>query len=149
MRKVSPASSRNAPSQLPSASIGPTMSGTAKPPKLLPMVVRPITRPGVRGNQMETRRPAGRLVAPAKATYWRKLSTYQCQSCDMRGRNRKLAAAISSDQAMSGLAPRPSMYLPRNGAMRLPTATNASDALIAVRCHPNSSSSGPMNSPKA
>ena len=125
------------------------MSGIVKPPKLLPMVVSPITRPCFCRNQMETSRPAGSVVDPENAKYWKKLRAYQCQSWDMRGLNRKLAPMMRSAPAIRGRAPRLSMNLPRNGAVSAPTATNDSDALMAVRCHPNVSSSGPMNSPKA
>ena len=137
------------PSSFQAASMGPTMSGIVKPPKLLPMVVSPITRPCFPRNQMETSRPAGSVVDPENARYWKKLRAYQCHSWDMKGLKRKLPPMMSNAPTMSGLAPRLSMNLPRNGAVRAPTATKDSDALMAVRCHPNASSSGPMNSPKA
>ena len=55
---------------------------------------------------------------------------------------------MRSAPAIRGRAPRLSMNLPRNGAVSAPTATNDSDALMAVRCHPNVLFQRPDEQPK-
>ena len=131
------------------AKIKPTIIGMISPPKLLPIVVMPITRPRFFGNQIGMRRPAGKPAAPEKLTNCMKLSVYQCHSSVISGRRMKLNPNRNIEPVIMSLAPCLSISRPSNGPTRLPTAMNDRDPLILVRSHPKSFSKGSMNRLKA
>ena len=95
----------NADFHAAAAMTNPVSTGTVRPPKLLPIMVNPITRPVDLGNQMPTRRPAGSTFIPEKAANCTTLSAYRCHSSVMRGRMTKLTPRRVMDPASNGRAP--------------------------------------------
>ena len=67
----------------------------------------------------------------------------------MNGRSRKLLPKTTRLTAIMGLAPYLSIALPIIGPVRLPTAMNDSEALMAVRGQAKERSRGSTNSPNA
>ena len=137
MVKAMAAMARKPACQEVAAMTNATIRGRVRPPKLLSIVVIPIMRPRVFGNQRGTSLPVGRMLAPEKATNCRKLRAYQCHSSVISGLSRKLTPNSDREATIKGRAPYRSIVRPRRGPERLPTAMKEREALTIVRSHPN------------
>ena len=63
----------NAEPHVATARTYPVSTGTVRPPKLLPIIAKPMARPFDFGNHSPTSLPAGSMFIPENMKNWRKL----------------------------------------------------------------------------